>query len=60
MENILTIKDMYEILLDERIATEDEINLVTDINGWNEESMLDILYARTGLRSFDQLSEEEE
>lgn len=60
MENTLTIKDMYEILLDERIATEDEINLVTDINGWNEGSMLDILYARTGLRSFDQLSEEEE
>lgn len=36
------------------IATDDECRLVTDINGYNEDSLLDILYARTGLRSIEQ------
>lgn len=40
------------------VATQDEIDLVTDINGWNEESMLDILFARTGLRDIEQFCEE--
>lgn len=40
------------------IATEDECRLVTDINGYNEDSLLDILYVRTGLRSIGQAYEE--
>ena len=35
-----------------------ELCLVTDINGYNEETMLDVLYARTGYRNFEQLEEE--
>lgn len=58
MENTLTIDDMFNILEDYNVATYDEIRLVTDINGWNEQSMKDILYARMGYRSFDQLLEE--
>lgn len=40
------------------VATQEEIDLVTDINGWNEESMLDILFARTGLRDIEQFCNE--
>lgn len=42
------------------IATSEEISLVTAINGYNEEAMQDILYVRTGYRSFEQFEEEAE
>jgi len=36
------------------IATEQEVTLVTEINGYNEKAMLDIIYCRTGYRSYEQ------
>lgn len=45
---------LWDFIVDNNIATEDEVRLVTDINGWNEEAMTDIIYARTGLRSYEQ------
>lgn len=51
---------MYDYLINNGIATENEIDLVSSINGWNETTMCDILYVRTGYRSFDQLEEEGE
>lgn len=47
-------------LIENGIATEDEIDLVCAINGYNQETLNDILYARTGYRSLEQLREEEE
>lgn len=44
--------------VDNSIATENECRLVTDINGYNEQAFLDILYARTGLRSIEQAYDE--
>ena len=41
------------------IATEDEIDLVTNINGYSEETLNDILYARTGYRDIEQYEEAE-
>lgn len=40
------------------IATDDEIKLVTDINGLTEETLNDIIYARTGYHSIEQLQNE--
>ena len=51
-------EQMHDYLVECGIATEDEVSLVTSINGYNEESMEDILYSRTGYRDFDQLLEE--
>lgn len=45
---------LWDFIVDNDIATEDEVRLVTDINGWNEEAMTDIIYSRTGLRSYEQ------
>ena len=56
----MTLTQMQDYLIDYNIATEQEISLVTSINGYNEDAMLDILYVRTGLRSFEQLTEEEQ
>lgn len=47
-------------LIDNMIATPEEIDLVTMINGYSLESLEDILYARTGYRSLDQILGEEE
>ena len=49
--------EMWEELIDRCIATEDELQLVTDIVGYTEEALLDVLYARTGYRNFDQMED---
>ena len=54
----MTTSEMWDCLVESGIATENELCLVTDINGYNEETMLDVLYARTGYRNFEQLEEE--
>ena len=40
------------------IANDDEISLVTNINGYSEETLMDIIYARTALRSLEQVFDE--
>lgn len=49
---------LWDFIVDNNIATEDEVRLVSDINGWNEETMTDIIYAKTGLRSYEQCTSE--
>lgn len=49
---------LWDFLVDNNIATEDEVRLVTDINGLSENTMTDIIYAKTGLRSYEQCTEE--
>jgi hypothetical protein len=44
------ISKMWDWLLDMGIATEEELQLVTDINGYSLETLNDVLYARTGYR----------
>ena len=50
--------DMWNLLEDRGIATDEEIRLVTDICGFTEQALFDILYARTGYRNFEQLEAE--
>lgn len=45
----------YNFIIDNNIATENEVNLVTGINGYSESTFLAIIYARTGYRSYEQL-----
>lgn len=49
---------LWDFIVDNNIATEDEVRLVSDINGLNEETMTDIIYAKTGLRSYEQCKDE--
>ena len=51
------LNNYSEFLTEYGIATEEEINLVTNINGWNGESLNDILYVKTGYRSLEQYQE---
>ena len=43
--------------LEELGVSEETLRVVTDINEYSEETMLDILFAVTGYRNFDQLEE---
>ena len=52
------IEDVITFLEEEGIATSEEIDLVTKINGYNLETINDIIYVRTGCRDYEQLLEE--
>lgn len=45
-------------IIEHEIATENEVRLVTQINGFNEGALNDILYCRTGYRDIDQIEGE--
>ena len=49
---------LWDFIVDNNIATEDEVRLVSDINGWSEKTMTDIIYAKIGLRSYEQCKDE--
>lgn len=53
------VSDLWDRLVDEDIATDRELELVTDIVGYTKEAMYDVLYARTGYRNFEQMEDEE-
>ena len=54
----MTLEGMCDYLTEAGIATEEELRLITAINGYNEETFCDVLFVRTGYRSFDQIDEE--
>ena len=49
--------EIWDYIVETGIATEDELRLITSINGTNEDSLNDVLYSRTGYRSLEQLIE---
>ena len=53
------LNDYFDNLVDYGIATEEEIQLVTNINGRNEETFDNILFVRTGYRNWKQFTESE-
>jgi hypothetical protein len=48
---------IHDTLIELGIATDEEIALVTSINGINEKSYNDILFSRTGYRSLEQMED---
>ena len=45
---------LWDFIIDNNIATESELQLVTSINGLTEETMNDVIYAKKGLRDYEQ------
>jgi len=52
--------EMYDYLVEYNYATDKEINLVCCINGSSLDTLNDILYAKTGYRSLEQIQEMED
>lgn len=55
-------KELYiwETLTELGIATDEELGLVTAINGTNEHTLNMVLYVRTGYSTLEQMFEEDE
>tara|TARA_Y100001963_G_scaffold124549_1_gene175452 strand:- start:351 stop:527 length:177 start_codon:yes stop_codon:yes gene_type:complete len=51
------MNELWDYITEYGIATENEICLITSINGTNLNTFEDILYSRTGYRSLDQIKE---
>lgn len=51
-----TINEAWELLIEMGVS-EETLQTVTDINGYNMEAMTDILYSRFGYNGFDQMEE---
>ena len=49
------IAKIWDYILESGIATEAELKLVTNINGYNEEALNSIIYARTAYHDMEQL-----
>ena len=49
----MTLNEMYDALIEMGVNAE-TIDVVTAINGWNQQAMEDILYAKFGYRTFEQ------
>ena len=54
------MNELWDYITEYEIATEDEICLITSINGTNLDTFESILFSRTGYRSLDQIKEIEE
>lgn len=55
----MEIIEIYNNLIDNGYFTEKELELITDINGYNLETLNDAIYARYGYRDYEQLTQEE-
>lgn len=49
------IESVWSLLVDMEIATDEELQLVTAINGYNIDTLNDIIYVRTGYHDIEQL-----
>ena len=53
-----SVDDIYQMLIDLEMFTEEELLLLTKINGFNFQTLEDALYCRFGYGSIDQFLEE--
>ena len=51
----MTISEYWDFLIDRAIATEEELQLITSINGYNKDALNDVLYVRTGYECVEQM-----
>lgn len=56
--NIFSKGEIWEMIIEYGIAKEEELQLITSINGYNEKTLNDVIYARTGYRNIQQYMEE--
>jgi hypothetical protein len=47
------LNDLWDEIIAMEIATESELQLVTDINGYNVETLNSVIFSKTGYRNLD-------
>lgn len=56
----LDLDTIWDLFLDYSICSEETLQVITSINGYNLETLKDVLYATVGLRSLEQFVEQYE
>ena len=46
----MELEEYYNYLVDTNIVSEETVNIITDINGYNKNTLDDVLYCATGYR----------
>jgi len=52
-------QEIWDYIIDNDIASEEALILITNINGYSVDTLNDVLYATTGYRSIEQIDDEE-
>ena len=53
----MNIEKLWDLIVEYGVATEEELQLVTSINGYSLEALTDVIYVRTGY-SIEQFLED--
>lgn len=53
----MEINEIYNYLIETNIVSEEALNLVTNINGYNVDTLNDVIYCLTGYRDIEQYLE---
>lgn len=56
----MNLEQYYNYLLENEIVGEETLNVVTSINGYNEKTLDDVLYVKSGYRDIEQYLEYED
>lgn len=56
----MRLEEYYNYLIDTNIVSEEALQLITNINGYNENTLDDVLYCVTGYRDLEQYLEAED
>ena len=52
------VDEVWDLLIEYGVATQEELELVTYINGYNIDTLNDVIYARTGYQNIEQIQDE--
>jgi hypothetical protein len=58
MTTTYTTNTAWDYLIDNEIASEETLKIITSVNGYSLDTLQDVLYATTGYRSFEQIDDE--
>ncbi len=53
------IEKLWDLIVNYELATESTLQLITRLNGYNVETLENVLYALTGFQSYEQFMENE-
>lgn len=56
----MNLEQYYDYLLEYDIVSEETLDVVTSINGYNEKTLDDVLYVKSGYRDIEQYLEYED
>ena len=55
----MDVSKLWDYILFYELATEDELKLITNINGYSEDTLNDVVYARAGYHTLEDFIKSE-